>query len=150
MGRTSLVKQSGVMLAASLILVGLVGCNQKKSDTDLFEQSPVRVYVTADTTRGIEPLMVQFSGYLETEETTVVDEISEIKWIIDGPGTFKREIVHESYNYQDESANVDNFFHMEYDFSTFGNYKVWIELKGGQYRSKPVRINVEKDRNQRY
>lgn len=135
----------------TVILVSIVptfvSCNAKKSDADIFDQSPVRLVITADVQRGIEPLYVEFSGYLETEETTVTEEVTDVLWIIDGPGSYHKEIAQESYNYQDESANDEAFFHFNYDFLRAGNYRVKAIVNKGKYRSHPVRIHVEEDRN---
>ncbi|CAM2008922.1 hypothetical protein [Acanthopleuribacter pedis] len=124
-------------------------CNQKKTDADVFDQSPVQLIITADVRRGIEPLYVEFSGYLETEETTIAEEVREVVWIIDGPGSYHKEIAQESYNYQDEEANNDAFFHFTYDFLKAGNYRVKASINNGKYKSRPVRIHVEENRNRR-
>lgn len=133
-----------------LALIGfLAACNQKKTETELFEDSPVRLVITADVQRGIEPLYVEFSGYLETTETTVSEEITDVIWIIDGPGSYHKEIAQESYNFQDESANDNAFFHFNYDFLRHGNYRVKAVVNKGKYKSFPVRIHVEENRNNR-
>jgi len=131
-----------ILMILFLMAICLVGCKEKKSDVELFQESPVRVSLTADPRRGYQPLNVSFSAYLETKDNVSPDVIDEIKWIIRGPGGFEREVTQGSYNYQNESENEEDFFHMEYYFRQAGKYHVQLILNNGQYKSNPFPINV--------
>ena len=120
----------------------VLGCKQKNSDLELFKQSPIKVNLSADLIKGYEPLLVSFSAYLESNDEVIEKKISEVKWIIRGPQGFYREIIEETYNYQDEEENKENFFHLEYDFRHYGNYRVVLILNKGTYASPPARITV--------
>ena len=130
-------------------IFALMGCNQKKTDIELFEDSPIRINLSADTIKGYEPLFVSFSAYLETEESSVFREINEVKWIIRGPRDYYREIIEESFNYQDTEENKENAFYLEYDFSHHGTYKVKLVLNQGEYSSRSKAITVLEDNRNR-
>lgn len=127
------------------ILLAISACNQKKSDLELFEEGPVRISLSGDRFQGYEPLYVSFSAYLETDDRTVREEIKEVKWIITGSRGFYREIVQESFNYQNEDENREDFFYFDFDFRTHGNYKVRLVLNDGQFISRSVPVNVIED-----
>ncbi len=118
---------------------------KKKSDIELFEEGPIRISLTADRFQGYEPLYVSFSAYLETDDRTVREEIKEVKWVITGSRGFYREIIQESFNYQNEDENREDFFYFDFDFRTHGNYKVRLHLNDGQYVSRPVPVRVIED-----
>ena len=132
-------------LVPLIVLVMVGGCKPKDPDVALFEEGPVRISLTADQQQGYEPLYVTFSAYLETEDRTVREEIRDVKWIITGTRGFRREIIDETYNYQDESENKEDFFYFEFDFKTHGKYRVRLVLNDGQYTSHAVPIHVLED-----
>lgn len=135
-------------LGVSAVL--LMGCNQKKSDVDLFTEGPVRIDLSVDPRRGYDPLLVNFSAYLVTKDSTFADQISEVKWVIRGPGGYENEIIHSSYTYdEEEENNMEDFFYHEHVFRTPGRYRIQLVLNKGQYRSNQIPIHVwEKPRNQ--
>ena len=139
-----------VTLLVSFPLLWSSGCVDKKTDEELFEESPVQISLVADKRRGFEPLFVSFSAYLETDERQVKEPITDAKWVIKGPRGFFREIMQSSYNYQDESDNQENFFHFDFDFRHPGRYKVRLVLNKGKYASPQLGITVfENSRDKR-
>ena len=132
------------ILLSGLILLLVSGCQDKKSDVDLFTEGPVRVSLSSSIRRGYEPLLVEFSAYLETDESVFSDEISEAKWIIRGPNRSEQEIMHSARNYQYEEDNEEDFFYLEHLFRTPGRYRVQLVLNQGQYKSNWLPIDVWK------
>ncbi len=130
-------------IAAILALLSLLACgDKKKSDLELFEEGPVRVTLSVDPATGIQPLYVSFSAYIERKDEVVSDTITKIRWVIRDPNGNEREVVQDSYNYQDKEANEENFFYLDYQFLQPGIFKVRLELNDGQYRSRFVNVRV--------
>ena len=131
-----------LILALTLLLAG--GCQEKKSDVELFTEGPVRVSLSSSVRRGYEPLLVEFSAYLETDDSVFADEIKEAKWIIRGPNRYEQEIMHSAYNYQNKEDNEEDFFYLEHLFRSPGRYRVHLVLNEGQYRSNQMTVDVWK------
>ena len=125
-----------------ITMLAVSGCNQKKSDVDLFKEGPVYVSVSADPIRGYEPLFVNFSAYIETRDSTFPVEVKEAKWLIRGPGGVEQEIIQESRNYQDDATNEEDFFYMEQYFRIPGKWRVQLVINNGEYKSNPKTITV--------
>jgi len=126
--------------------LALAGCgDKKKSDLELFQEGPVKVVISADPTSGLQPLYVSFSAYLESKDEVVTEEIAKVRWVIRDPSRNEREVVQDAYNYQEEDANEENFFYLDYQFFMPGVYKIRLELNDGQYRSNFVSIRVLED-----
>lgn len=123
----------------------LFGCVEKKSDLDLFDEGRLRIDLSASPRRGVEPLMVNFQAYLETKERTVFKDIEEVKWVIDGPNDFYREIVDSQHNFQVPEDNVNDFFYLDFEFFAPGTYSVKLILNEGQYSSPAMKIVVMED-----
>jgi len=123
-------------------LISMSACDNKKSDTELFQSSPVRLSLSSNVRKGYEPLLVEFSAYLETDDDLASDKITEIKWEITGPGGYKDEFIQQTYNYQDEEENENDFFHFERDFRIPGKYRIQLILNDGKYKSNPYSIDV--------
>lgn len=132
-------------ISVLFILVALLGCKERKSDVEIFDEGPIKVNLTVDVRQGYEPLTVNFAGYLETEESSVSREIKDIKWLIREPGGQRREVVQEEFNFQDESANERGSFYLTQQFYRPGTYKVRLILNDGQFVSSPVTIEVMQD-----
>lgn len=133
-----------------LLIVGVpMGCNQRKSDVELFDEGRIVVSLSASTRRGYEPLWVDFSAYLETEDRTVREEITEVKWIVTGPNNYRQEIIMDSYNYQEEDRNKEDFFYWDFTFRSPGTYQVRLELNKGEYRSNALSVYVREDPSRR-
>ena len=131
-----------VALFTLLLVIAASGCKDKKSDVALFTDGPVRISLSSDIQRGYASLQVAFSAYLETKDSVFTDEISEVKWLITGPRGYRQEIVQESYNYQNEDDNKEDFFYWDYQFHVPGKYKVQLVLNKGEYRSNMVPVDV--------
>ena len=127
-------------ICLALLLLG--GCAAKDSDVDLFDEGRLEINLSADPRKGTQPVHAYLTAYLETRERTVLKEIKAVKWIIRGPQRFYREIKNESYNFQEEEMNQNDFFHLEYDFFEPGVYNVRLVLNDGEFSSKPVKITV--------
>ena len=132
-------------LALILICTLTLSCKQRKSDLELFEEGPIKVNLTVDVRRGYEPLIVNFAGYLETEDSSVSRTIEDIKWLIREPNGQRREVITEEFNYQDESDNQQGSFYLTQNFYRAGNYRVQLILNEGQYVSAPITIEVMQD-----
>ena len=135
-----------------IVLLGclaFLSCNDKKTDVDLFDEGAVTISLSADKLRGFEPMEVSFAAYLENRERQITAEISEAKWIIQGPNNFRREIIHDSFNYQDQSENKEDSFYLDFLFRNFGNYQIKLILNDGQYASNKLRIKVMQNPSKR-
>lgn len=132
-------------LIALMLAMVVVGCKERKSDVELFQEGPIKVNLTVDVRRGYEPLTVNFAGYLETEDASVSRTIEDVKWLISEPGGRKREVVSEEFNYQDASQNEKGAFYLTQNFYRAGKYRVRLILNEGQYVSSPVTIDVYQD-----
>jgi hypothetical protein len=128
-----------------LALLVLIGCKERKSDLELFEEGPIKVNLTVDVRRGYEPLEVNFAGYLETEDSSISRTIEDIKWLIREPNGESREVISEDFNYQDESDNQRGAFYLTQMFYRPGKYRVRLILNEGQYVSSPITIDVFQD-----
>lgn len=136
-----------------LVLLALLGCKERKSDLELFEEGAIKVNLTVDVRRGYEPLTVNFAGYLETEDDAISRNIEDVKWLISEPGGNRREVVSEEFNFQDKSLNEKGAFYLSQNFYRAGKYRVRLILNEGQYVSPPVTIDVFQDpklQRQRY
>ncbi|MCB1043487.1 MAG: hypothetical protein KDC35_11130 [Acidobacteria bacterium] len=125
----------------AVLVLGLLQC-APKSDVELFSDGDVRIDISANPKFGYRPLLVDFSAYLETKETSVEREVSEVKWVVKGPRGYEREIVQGSSNFQDEEDNKDGFFYMEYEFNIAGRYTVQLFVNKDEFVSRPVSVNV--------
>jgi len=138
------------ILFTSLALLALAGCNDKKTDLDLFDEGRVVVSLSADPKNGYEPLQVSFVGYLENRERAVTREITSAKWVITGSNGFERVVSQDSFNYQDTEENKKDTFYLDFDFHHYGDYKVKLILNEGEFVSVTVPIKVLEDsRNRR-
>lgn len=138
----------GILLSLSGILA--ISCG-KKTEADLFQEKKISIDLSASVSRGYDPLMVDFSGYLQAGDRPVEREIGEVKWRIRGPHGFDREIVQESYYGEDESE--EGFFYLQYRFDIPGTYRVQLILNDGEYVSRRVTVDVMDrgdDRPRRY
>lgn len=130
-------------LFCSVLLLGLIACNEKKSDIDLFNEGKTRVTLSADPTSGYEPLDVAFEAYLENKERVLTKNITEAKWVIKGPNGYFREVAQESTNYQYEEENEADSFYLDFNFPRYGRYTVKLVLNDGEYISNPSVIRVQ-------
>lgn len=128
-------------LLTCFLIVMIFGCNDKKTDTELFSEGKTRVTLLADPSKGYEPLEVYFEAYLENRERVLTDEITDVRWVIKGPNDFFREVEMTSNNYQ-EDGNEKDAFYFDFRFFRHGKYTVKLILNEGQYVSNPKTINV--------
>ena len=139
------------IFVVAFLLMGLFGCDKKKTDTELFDEGKIQVALNASPSRGYEPLNVSFEAYLENRERVLTKEILEAKWIITGPNGFHREIVHEALNMQDAEGNQDDSFYLDFVFNVRGRYTTKLVLNKGEYISNPYVIYViERETEQTY
>lgn len=141
------MRNMALLLCCSLFL--LLGCNEKKTDLDLFDEGEARVTLTAGQTRGYSPLSVNIIAYLENKERQLEKEIHEAKWIIRGPNGYEREVIQESTNFQEEGDNLRDTFYFDQVFYEIGKWSVKLELDDGKYKSRPMRITVMDPGDQR-
>jgi len=120
----------------------LAACAAKSSSDRLFVEEKPQVTLSPSTHNGYVPLAVEFTAYLETKETTVEREITQVKWMIEGPNGYEREITHDAENFQSEEENRQSFFYLEYAFNQPGRFTVQLILNEGQYSSRKVPINA--------
>ena len=125
-----------------LLIVALFSCQQKKTVEDIYKEGKIRIDLSATPVMGYAPLDVDFSAYLETKLITIERDIKEVKWLITGPGNFRREIVQSSTNYQDEENSLEGFFYLNYNFGLPGKYHVKLLLNDGEYTSRNVLITA--------
>jgi len=129
-----------IILAASFLLI--TSCNQKKTAEDIYKDEKIRVDLSATPVLGYAPLDVDFSAYLETKTVAIEREIAHVKWVITGPGDFRREIIQESENFQEDDSGKESFFYLNYVFGVPGRYQVKLLLNEGEYSSRPVTITA--------
>jgi len=129
-------------ILTSVAFLFILACQQKTVE-DVYKDQKVRVDLSATPVMGYAPLEVDFSAYLETKTLTVEREIGEVKWLITGPGNFRREIIQSSENYMDDpDHNKEGFFYMNYVFGVPGKYRVKLLLNDGEFGSKTVLITA--------
>jgi hypothetical protein len=126
----------------SLLAFLFAACAAKSTSERLFVEDKPHVTISPSTHNGYVPLAVEFSAYLETKETTVEREITQVKWLITGPNGYEREITNDAENLQVEEENRQSFFYLEYAFNQPGRYTVQLILNEGQYSSRKVPINA--------
>jgi len=125
-----------------LLLLLAIGCQSNKSDVALFEEGKIRISLSADIRQGYDPLTVTFNAFLENDERTINREIREIKWLVKGPHGFTREHVQDSFNFQDQEANQENFFYWETVFHVPGRYQVRVIINEGEFSSNYTSVKV--------
>jgi len=140
------MKLTGIALIPLLVMFTW-SCQQKKTVEDVYKESKIRIDLSGTPSVGYVPLNVDFSAYLETKSITIERKIESLKWIITGPGHFRREIVQASENYQDEENNKESFFYLNYVFTIPGQYHVRLLLNDGEFASKSISVSA-RDRGQ--
>ncbi len=139
------------VLLGVVALLALVGCVEKKTDVELFDEGKVKVTLNADPATGYEPLGVSFEAYLENKERVLTKDITNAKWIITGPDGFLREIKEEFSTYQEGETNENDSFYLDFMFHRFGRYTVKLVLNDGEYTSNPLVVRVqERETEDRY
>ncbi|PIE89055.1 MAG: hypothetical protein CR997_13075 [Acidobacteria bacterium] len=134
--------KNSYIIVISFLLISFA-CNQKKTVEEIYKDQKVIIDLSASPTLGAAPLDVDFSAYLETKTTAIERKIHHVKWKILGPGGFKREIIQESRNYQQNESDKECFFHLSYSFGTAGKYRVRLILNEGEYISKTITITAK-------
>lgn len=131
------------------LTVLMMSCQSNKSDLELFDEGKIRISLSADTRQGYDPLVVTFNAFLENDERAVDREIREVKWLVKGPGGFTREHIQDSFNYQDQEANQENFFYWETVFRVPGKYSIRLIVNEGEFTSNYTSVKVLKQPGRR-